>query len=293
MDKKRYSNTFILGFKNKYTESPVGFHPVYIKQKRVQCTSKSGNSVNTGAASPATKGKGKGKWDDLEKIRAFTNSENSFIQSTRNRSESEVLLGEIRSLLNKITDKTFRSIIDQLGNIDYSVLGDDMISQVVKIFLSKAIVDKEYGKLYSDIGKLFNDKFKLFENLLTGECIGVFKKLFDEPSDIQKSKCLGLMRIVPHFNDKNIVEYTSIEEKVLLRICETIDERKNVDGSYAQIAVRGGCGVYIELLCKFCEHSKNTNTPVKKYIDVLENLKTVKTIPARVRFMIEDTLDLF
>jgi len=295
MDKKRYSNTFILSFKNKHADPPVGFHPVYIKQKRVQCT-KNGNgsgSTNTNTNTNIVKPHPKGKWDNLEQIRAFANSDNSFIQRTRNRSTSEVLLGEVRSLLNKITDKTFNTIIEKLAEIDYEQFDDDMINQSINVYLLKAISDKDYIELYAQIGCLFNKNFKSFKEILTREAVNMFNKLFETNSEIQKAKCLGFMRILPHFQKEQIILHDIVQHDVLDVICKTIQERKNNNDSYAHIAAAGGCGMYIELLCKYCEHIENTSIDYSKYIDILNELKGIKTVPSRMRFMIEDTLIIF
>lgn len=294
MDKKRYSISFLMAFKDKYVEPPVGFHPVYIKQKRVTCRAKQQRSVTEASISG---NRGKGKWDNLEKIRAFTSSENSFIQRTRNRSTSEILVGEIRSLLNKVTDKTFESIIAKLNTIHFDEFTDDMINQTVKIYISKAIADRDYGILYADIGNIFHSKFKTFKQLLNNESIDMLNGLFDTTSinDIQKSKCIGFMRVLPFFIKKNILDPKIAQNKIINVICSNIDERKHLKESYAQITSTGGCGLYIELLCKFCEQLGKCDLSeaidIRAIVTLLTELKGIKSIPARVRFMIEDTLD--
>lgn len=304
MSEKRYSKTFMLAFKDKYTEPPAGFHPVYIKQKRVQCGSKNVNVQRRENAGTKTSGGGGGKWDNLEKIRAFTSSENSFIQRTRNRSSSEILIGEIRSLLNKVTDKTFNAIVSKLDQLDYSKFNDDMIKQTVKIYISKAIADKDYGMLYAEIGNTLITTFKTFKTEFEKNSLEMLDDLFTTTSinEIQKSKCLGFMRVLPFLIGKDIIDPTVAKEKIIDKICTSINEKKHLNESYAQVASTGGCGIYIELLCKFCDqfykcnksnksNLSNTQIDIDHIIELLQELKTLKSIPSRVRFMIEDTLD--
>lgn len=134
--KYEYTKTFIISFKTNNIESPVGFHPVYIKDKRI------GIGIGIGIAhSQSSSSQDRTKWNELEKIRAFTSNENSFIQHARNRTNSEVLIGEIRSFLNKVTDKTYDAIIQKLLILDPKNFDKEMIQQIVKIYISKSIGD--------------------------------------------------------------------------------------------------------------------------------------------------------
>lgn len=281
MSKKRYSHTFLLSFRNKHTETPVGFHPVYIKQKRVQCNTNlnTNTPISSSKTTPTpTPLKQKEKWDNLEKVRAFTNSENSFIKRTRNRTESEILIGNIRSLLNKVTDKTFKTIMEQLAQIQYDKFDESMNQQIVRIFISKSLADRDFGELYAQIGHVFSGCVEKFNKLLTSECVEVFQRLSD--SDIATSKCMGLMRVMPYFIKENIIDEDNINTQIIQQCLQNTQSE-----------------LYIELLCKFCEKIPNINSKCFNSIDIqcitntLNDLKSNKTIPARVRFMIEDTVD--
>lgn len=281
-DNRVYTKDFLLALRKQYTEPPLQrFHPVYIGQKR----------VNIG-------GNNDSKWGDLEKIRAFSSSENSFIQRTRNRSKSEIQIGEIRNLLNKLTNKTFKSIQIQLQKFDYSEFDDKMQKQVVKVYLLKFITDASgvCTEQHKQIGNIFAKKLKNFGDEIECLCQDIFDAVNEiEITDVQKCKCIGLMRILPHIID-SIVTKQFIETSILKPILAAIDERKNIETSYANVATTPSCALHIELLCKFCEQfvcsniKEYTNTNV--FIELLEELCSLKTVPPRARFMAEDTLEI-
>lgn len=288
-----YTKDFLLSFRTKYAEPPLlRFHPVYIKQKRVPHSS----TVDT---KDATASSTTSKWSNLEAIRTFSSSDNSFIQRTRNRSASEVLIGEIRSLLNKLSDKTFESIKQQLQNIDYSKFDKNMETQVIKVFIAKFIADisGRHTKQYTQIGIMFATTFPIFKTELQNICNDIFTKIFNNASlgDIQKSKGIGLMRILPYITH-SLIPIDFVEKNILEPIIQEINKRKNIETSYANITSTGGCGLYIELLCKFCEQCPHTNIKthleIQHLIELLTEISNLKTVPARVRFIAEDTLEL-
>jgi hypothetical protein len=181
-----------------------------------------------------------------------------------------------------------------------------MISAVAQVLLSKAITDKDFGSLYSEIGVVLSKKIHntisnvSFEKCLGDECDAVYNNFnSDNVTDIQKIKCIGLMKVIPYFLVDELLDDRQVKT-IIDSLLTKIEERKNNFDSYAHITAAGGCGSYIEMVCTLCEYctkvQKSTGDDKLGRIDiphiqaVLREIKGIKTMPARVRFMIEDVL---
>lgn len=281
--KNRYTKSVILSFQN--TEQCInppagGFHPVYIKHKRVKVSSKGigcdGNNK---------------KWAEMEKIRKFTSNEDSFITKTKNRSTTELLIGEFRSLLNKLTLKTYKLIIQKISRLNYDEFDDDMVKQTITIFINKASGDKDFGEIYGEIGTIMSKRLEHFSEYLLESSLDIYNKTSSPASSPvsshQKTKCIGLMRMCPYLV-KNLLLSQEVVDEYFIEPMNKCIASDIVMNEIEQNTL------YIELLCNYCEiavhvHTINIDNEI---LHRLKCLKSMKVLPARVRFMIDDTLTL-
>lgn len=295
---KRYDIDFILSLKDKFTEPPVGFHPVYIKQKRISVNHSNTdapvkkNSINNIQNSNNEKHTPANKKSQDSK----ENTRVSFLNKNKNNNPNDIILGDIRCLLNKLTDNNFQQIISQIKELDFQKLDDTHLQDIAKIFLQKLISEKEHNTTIIDnLSQTFLEKINNFQDLTTNECIKLFDPIIKESfNDLQKCKCIGLFAILNILILNNCVNNTIIQNNIVNKLIDIINDRKNNFNSYATVALNGGCGIFIELLCKLYNNNINNNEYInsqnKSIHNVLNDVVVLPALPARLKFMIQDTI---
>lgn len=98
--KFKYTKDFLLQQRSCSTEAPVGFHPVYINQKRIEITQ------NSTIAPPK----------ELPKELPNELPKESFKESYPINQINQTITNNIRILLNKLTPKNHTLILDQLND---------------------------------------------------------------------------------------------------------------------------------------------------------------------------------
>lgn len=282
---KQYKFEELYSLRNKSTDAPKGFHPVYIKQKRVPV-----NNSNAPQAHPQDI---KAKINDT--VRSFNSNENAFGHAHRLKqsSPSRSIVGEIRTLLNKLSITNVDNVCHQIKELNVSDCTDDTIAEIGSIFLNKAITDKDsLISMYINVAETLVNKWQYISSSITNECVKIFEPIASENfNDIQKAKGLGLMKITPLLIAHNIVNTTIINDRIINLILTKIDERKNNFNSYATVALCGGCGTFIEMLCKFYQASHTlicSNIDNDMIKSKLIDITTMKAVPSRLKFMIQD-----
>ena len=195
---------------------------------------------------------------------------------------------KLLSLLNKITDETFSSILEKVLNSN--ITNDGQISKLANDLMYKILTDTDNNKLYCSIVKQIIDSglwyFKSEEREFVNFRIFFIKKLQDEFEESMNSINLLAEK---YYSDED--EYFSIKKKVSSLISTIINlhlsnilssEIMNYTVDTLKEKYSEKTPDVIEYLCKINE--------VHNYEDVEIFLKSLldKDISARYKFMIED-----
>ena len=198
-----------------------------------------------------------------------------------------MLIGEFRSLLNKLTLKTYKLIIQKISRLNYDEFDDDMVKQTISIFINKAAGDKDFGEIYGEIGIIMSKRLEHFSEYLLESSLDIYNKISSPISSHQKTKCIGLMRLCPYLVKSLLLSQQVVDEYFIEPMNKCIASDIIMDNIEQNT-------LYIELLCNYCEIAVRVHT-----IDIddeilhrIKCLKSMKVLPARVRFMIDDTLTL-
>ena len=144
----------------------------------------------------------------------------------RNKEGSEGIINEIRLLLNKLTDKTYKKISEQIVEIVLSIESNDtkkeITEQIINVACVNSINSKSYATLLYEINnQLEVDKGNCIQNLLQSysksysELIGVSTSPDDDydkfcEMNLCNNKRKGTTQFFCYLSEKNLVSNTQM-----------------------------------------------------------------------------------
>ena len=307
-----YGKEYLLSFRRRFNKPPKDLRPIIIRnntrnnnnnrrhqQNHRYRDNKYNNSKHSHSNSHSNR-----KWDDLNDIRSFTSSKDSFTRRTQQLSVREKFIGTIRGLLNKITTKTFDNIKETINSIIIPSEESEQTTieqDIAKIFAQKVSHDKVYGALYGQMCIVLCEKIKGLKPLISTEVISFITNVIDEKTiieDIKKTRLLNVLSWLSWGIYYDIIEYDVINEKIITPIVAKIKKLQKLESeSYSSIVSNGGIGLWTEFICTILEsYLKNESLSNKRIQHIIELLTILKDdrkkVKARIRFMIEDLLTL-
>lgn len=116
-------------------------------------------------------------------IPALEQAEGSFSvarKKKKDKSQSDVIIGEMRSLLNKVTVENYDVLIDEIKKDHHGLCAyaneledtdkEEFLTEISKLFVRKAQVDHAFGKYYAGLAKATADLIDVFADILYEVC---------------------------------------------------------------------------------------------------------------------------
>lgn len=258
--------------------------------------------VLTGNTSRGKQRPGRGCPADAESWRAASRPTR---KREENRSEADKLLGEARALLNKVTEDTFRQVIDDIRTqtslfqyVAEHPEGSEAGFQLnlAKLFVGKAKYDHGFLHLYAQIAADFATSIPNFARRIVQAATEALPRTQFEPDD--KRGYLGMLLFLVELCKAGQLSTDDIRG-IVDGILATVEQcNPNVILSVQREHETVGDGasnaqtveVCIELLCNFLPQMFQVARPswTRKSLAQLRQLQAEKTIKPRCRFMLMD-----
>jgi hypothetical protein len=237
----------------------------------------------------------------------LSQSENSFSvarKRKKDKSQSELLMGEIRSLLNKVTKENYDAVQNELSAQDSKLYGyanaleerdrDEFLTDISKLFVKKAQIDHEFGALYAGLAKTLTQQVEVFGDILYEVCRETIPISKYEPDC--KKNYVGALLLLIEMRRHEIINNNNICA-TFDRLMSTID-RCDPNTVYS-VQTEGEIPVNpmeqtelcVEIICKVLPQYMQVEQPewVNIYLAKLQQLQQQKErLKPRSRFMLSD-----
>ena len=202
-------------------------------------------------------------------------------------STDEIIIKEVRDLLNKITDKTTEKIGLKLEEVIINIENEILLKDAVHVFYDKIISESVFAPLYAQLCKNIASKLPMFRKIILNFCQETFEKddmvvpieltdkiLIEEWKNKEKNKILGNVCFIAElFKIKMVTE--NIIDNCIGKLLNT--NEKN-----------------IEQLCHLLKNigSSLNISKIDNYFKSLQELISSTTFSNRIKFMIQDIISL-
>lgn len=234
-------------------------------------------------------------------------SENSFsaARKKREQDQSVVIVGEIRQLLNKVTDDNMSVLLAETRNIYcpkiktlMETFADDddkqeaFLTQLAKLFVQKAQIDHAFSKWYAQLASEM--VLPEFGDILYEVCRDALPAIRYDPE--QKNKYLGALLLLVELCRFKLIESGYLEaaaDRIFLAVERNMGNVVMATTTEAPIDPSTQIEVCIDLLCKYLTAFFSFEKPVKivydRYMSQLQALSQNKDrVKARSRFILGD-----
>jgi len=221
---------------------------------------------------------------------------------------NDAIFRKVRGILNKLTPEKFEKLINDVLNIGLD--SSTVLKGVIVLIFEKALDEPKYSSMYAQMCKLLVDRAPnfdppeanacTFKRLLLNKCrvefenrVQIAQQYEKYASDMEedakymaKRKMLGNIKFMGELGKLEIVHDT-----ILHRCCEQllVGRKKQPISDQAED---------LECLCHLIRTcGKNLDTTVGKvrmdqYFDRLSKVTANENMPVRIRFMIQDLIDM-
>jgi len=255
------------------------------------------------------------EWNNLRanSISKLNSNNNIYEENILDNNQSKKsIITKLRSLLNKLTDKNYETIREQLFN-ELLIINQDDLPELSEILFSIASSNKYYSKIYADLYSDLINEFPLFKSTIT-ENLQKFNQLFEVIEYVDPSKDYDKFCLINKSNEKrkalvlfyvNLMRNNVISKNIIIDLTYNLlekvydyiqeDNKKNeVDELTENIALLYSksyyddfdedddeyliCGYSIpELIKKLAssnikDYSSLTNKSLFKFMDMVEEL---------------------
>jgi len=234
-------------------------------------------------------------------------SENSFSVARRRKkdqSESDTIINEVRSLLNKVTTENVNVLKDEIGKPDAKLYvyakdlqdedREELLTEISKLFVRKAQFDHEFGGLYAALAHTITQQIDIFGDILYEVCRETIPTTRYDVD--KKSNYIGALMLLIELRRVDLITSGSVSapfERLVAAIdrCDpnTIFSVQNEGEQPVNPAEQ--TELCIELICKVLPIYLATECPewVARHLQKLRDLQQQKDrIKPRSRFMLVD-----
>lgn len=156
------------------------------------------------------KSRGRKNWDKT-KIK-----DNWLLENRLNKTEDDKLLSKMKECLNKLSEKNYDELVEELLNLNYDQ--PKHLSDLVELILNKAISEYKYSCMYSKVCIRFSTKYILYNNkkikfreLLLNKC----QNMFEESISIDKDNKVDPINKNDNKNNNSINNIFKQKEQIL------------------------------------------------------------------------------
>ena len=213
------------------------------------------------------------------------------------KTKVDEISNNIKKLLNKISDKNYEKILEQIMTID---INEDIfcLNVIVKEIFEKAILEPSFSKIYAKICIQLIEKYKNFQNidfkrLLIAHCQKFFSdrdisNLDEYNSIIKKKKIIGNALFISELCTLDII---SIDVVINECIFSLINEQDKLNNKNMEINMEIINNILIRCGKKFDE-TLEKKEKLNEIINIINNTVKELKLSSRIKFMFMDLNDL-
>ncbi len=267
------------------------------------------SSTNTGRRqSKPQQTSSKRQPSEWSRVPVLHQSENSFSVARRKRdqSESNVIVGDIRGILNKISADNYDAIVDEINGtrlFDYAASLDEtdeeeFLTDIAKLFVRKSQIDHDFNYLYARIAAEVTKRIDIFGDILYEVCRESIPTVKYDPD--RKKDYTGALFLLVELRKVSLISSGGIIASIN-RLIAAIDRcdpnivyAVQTEGDVQQQPPNNPVEqteLCIELICKVIPLYLTFEypEPLNKHIAKLRELQQQKDrIKPRARFMLSD-----
>lgn len=178
-----YTTQELLSYRREYP-IPEGLLRIVLTGNNVHITTTATQPRRKAAAVAAAKNRQQqrgapGEWNRV--VPVLQQSENSFSVARRqkkNQTECDVIVGDIRGILNKVTADNFDAIVEEIKTSKLYVYAgeleeadeEEFLMDIAKIFVRKSQIDHDFNHLYAKMAKEITQHIDIFGDILYEVC---------------------------------------------------------------------------------------------------------------------------
>lgn len=274
------------------------------------------NSTTDGQRGPGGASRNSGGRDDP---RSLPTSKRRWIPPTLRRDalphdggNNDSIFRKVRGILNKLTPEKFQKLSDDLLNIglDSTVV----LKGVILLIFEKALDEPKYSFMYAQLCKRLSEEAPNFDppdfgpcsfrRLLLNKCRDEFEnrskatEFYDsrdgpltpeeeEQRQLAKRKMLGNVKFIGELGKLEM-----LHEAILHKCCQELLEKKRRRGGIRDMAEDLECLSQIMKTCGRILDSDKAKSLMDQYFDRMRNLASNPELPSRIRFMMQDVIEL-
>lgn len=210
---------------------------------------------------------------------------NWLTENKRNRDDDEKLYAQIRSILNKLSDDNFYSLVEEIKKLNIN--DEQHLDKLSEVIFMKALIEPKFCVRYAKLAyefacyKPYNDDKLSFRKSTITRC----QMMFNDLSTTSKEKAKGCMTFIGELYNCDLLPNTII--------CYCFNElismnEKRTEGAEANFIE---C-IYVFMKVLGEKFWKNDNNKAKFIFTQLETLIKNGKLSNREKFSLMDTTDL-
>lgn len=223
-------------------------------------------------------------------------SDNWLISKKFNQSDNDKLYSQFRSILNKLSDKNFNELAQEL--IDLQISKGEHVVKLVDLIFQKAIIEKKFSTIYSKLSKELssyyiyeddNSKPIHFRDILINKCESMFRDCLtpeNNPNKILKFKeqIIGCMIFLAELYNNGLL-INKIIYSCIMQLILKANLNITINGSH--YIIDSICTILTVAGPMFCEDNKQQSMVI---FEKLEEIKKSSQLPKKDMFVIMDLL---
>lgn len=216
-------------------------------------------------------------------------------------SKDQELLSQVKGILNKLSVDNFHQLCGQLFALEIPSL--DVLKGIVDIIFDKATLEPTFSSLYAQMCSDWVNKapkFKepgserdmTFRRALLNRCQAMFEKKEEGETHPTKRVMIGNVIFIGELYRKKVITHKithiclstllgSVTHAIADKKAETIDED-----------VECLCKLFIIVGRDLDVLSSDSHKRMDEYFRALRGIMTNKALPARIRFLVQDVIEL-
>lgn len=232
--------------------------------------------------------------------------------SMRTKEENDnhkLVIKNVTGVLNKLTLGKFEQLSDEIVNV--GAINEEILKDIIKLVFDKALIEPKFSSMYADLCKKLSvspnfslgDKAQTFKRVLLNRCQEEFESSFkgsrkdlsnipnisqeerahlEEQLTLEKKKMLGNITFIGE-----LYKIGMLTEKIMHEcITKLLGDIKNPSHDDIEALCRLMTSIGVKI-----DHAKAKNY-LDQYFTRMKELSKNKSLPSRIRFMLQDVIEL-
>ncbi|CAF3002832.1 unnamed protein product [Rotaria sp. Silwood2] len=249
------------------------------------------------------------KWIPQTLLRSHQQGNGNIIR-TQEEKDNDVFR-RCRALLNKLTPEKFDKLADDLANSSFGIDSPHLLKGVILLIFDKALAEPNYCSLYAELcRRLDRDApnfeppdapIRTFRRLLLAKCeyefenrilLGQTTNTIDDEMSPQEArtearkKAIGNIKLIGELGKLDLVS-----EAILHKCLKTLLKRGTNDNLSERCEDLECLKKIMQTVGKKLDQGQGKNL-MDQYLERIKKIQTQKDLPLRIKFILQDILDL-